>query len=330
MTLIDARTAARALFAWWRGAMLGLLPDRLRPQAAAELVARLEGGTLRLERRSGGSRTPAEPAAGRPVVLLADDARLLRQRLRLPAAAGTHLRAVAGHELERTMPLKADQAWFDARLLGPAPDPREIEVEIAALPRAAVAGPLDALRRLGLVPVAVELSGASDTVRLPLREGGAPPPRRPAVRRPLLVLAALLLLGLGPLAAAAVRQLALEAERRGLAAEAGALHATLDRLEARRGELDAVAARRQAAASALVVVEALSRLLPDGTWLTELRFDGSGVELVGRSADAAALLPLVESSPHFDEAAFRAALTREGGLPERFEIGARVVPHDRP
>jgi general secretion pathway protein L len=105
-------------------------------------------------------------------------------------------------------------------------------------------------------------------------------------------------------------------------------------IEALRGEARFVGERQRAAASPLVVLETLSRLLPDDVWLTELSLNGNALTIGGYAPDATAVVTLIEGSPLFTGAAFRAPSTRErvpmpdGGEREvsRFLLAARVEP----
>jgi general secretion pathway protein L len=105
-------------------------------------------------------------------------------------------------------------------------------------------------------------------------------------------------------------------------------------IEALRGESRFIGERQRAAASPLVVLETLSRILPDGVWLTELSLNGNALTLGGYAVDATAVVTLIEDSPLFSGAAFRAPSTRERvALPEggerevsRFLLAATVGP----
>jgi general secretion pathway protein L len=85
--------------------------------------------------------------------------------------------------------------------------------------------------------------------------------------------------------------------------------------------------RKQSTPSNVIVLEALSQILPDHTFVTELRIEVDKVQIVGVTRDAAALIGLIEQSPHFTRARFYAPTTRTPGDPgERFHIEAQVKP----
>ena len=93
--------------------------------------------------------------------------------------------------------------------------------------------------------------------------------------------------------------------------------------------LRALERRKYQSPSSVIVLEVLSQILPDHTYVTELRIEGDKLRVIGVTRDAPGLIRLIEQSPHFTRATFFAPTTtravRSGrALPHRGADRARV------
>jgi general secretion pathway protein L len=89
-----------------------------------------------------------------------------------------------------------------------------------------------------------------------------------------------------------------------------------------------LAKRKQATPSSVMVLEAVSRALPDSTYATELRIEGDKIQVIGMTEDAPSLIHLMEQSPQFSRATFFAPTTRAAGeTGERFHIEAHITAY---
>jgi general secretion pathway protein L len=85
---------------------------------------------------------------------------------------------------------------------------------------------------------------------------------------------------------------------------------------------------KEMSTSSVVVMEALSRALPDSAYLTEIRMEKETVRILGLADDAPALLAPLERSGHMTDVRFFAPTARgPDGKLFRFSIEARVQPH---
>ncbi len=91
-----------------------------------------------------------------------------------------------------------------------------------------------------------------------------------------------------------------------------------------------MARAKAAAPSPLRILDGLSTLLPDDTWLAQLGVVGEQVTLEGRTASSAPLVGLIEASAIFGEVTYLSPVTRDsGGSFERFNFSVKLRPADR-
>ncbi len=368
----EAAGAPRGLWSWWVGELRGLMPARpWRPPVRPEAVIVLYEPTrivvaARRHRRIRELGRLALPEPGRDDIALATLAkapatrsllRAIRQarlpvvirlpssmgvvcRDLLPATAARELGAIMAHKIDMLTPWSVEQVHFDQRIDRQRED-GQIEVSVVAVPRTVVA---DARRRLAAI--GIEARGADIVEDDPL----APPsvdlthslemPRRGPRWGGVLLWLAIVLATAGGVAAAhhIITRQSIVAERRTLVLALEQRLADLPELrnsiEALRNETRFVAEQQRASASPLMVLETLSRLLPDGVWLTEVVVSGNSLTIQGYAGDVAGIVGLIEASPLFARAEFRSPTTREriqladGTEREvsRFSVAAAVEP----
>jgi general secretion pathway protein L len=92
-----------------------------------------------------------------------------------------------------------------------------------------------------------------------------------------------------------------------------------------RSPLAVLERRKHETPASVIVLDALSQVIPDHTYVTELHLAGPKLQIVGISRDAPSLIRLIEQSQHFTRATFYAPTTRSSSdSGERFHIEARV------
>jgi len=84
---------------------------------------------------------------------------------------------------------------------------------------------------------------------------------------------------------------------------------------------------KETSLSVVVLLEGLSRALPESAYLTELRLEGATLRIVGLANDAPSLVALLERSGRLTDVRFFAPTTRSpDGKRFRFNIEAQVEP----
>jgi general secretion pathway protein L len=254
--------------------------------------------------------------------------------LDFPSKAGDFLDGMVRTQIDRLTPWAADDAVFGWSVPTAAANDR-IEVIFAATSKLKVQPLLEFVRTLDAASVAIYAT-ASVGARPPVRIKLFDQPWRSAIGSmasvPRLLRAVLLSAGV---AAAASLLMAtylgghLQSEQDELQRQISQRRAALrlDSNSAGSG-FDLLAKRKQTTPSSVMVLEAISRVLPDTTYVTELRIDGDKVQVVGMTQDAPSLIRLMEQSPQFTRATFFAPTTHAANeTGERFHIEAHITAY---
>jgi general secretion pathway protein L len=270
-----------------------------------------------------------------PAALLLPASAVLTRVVRLPAAAATDLASILEFEIARHTPFTADRAYYRHRVIGGAGAAGTIEVELCAAPRDLVDG---ALRRLAVAGLTADsVSAAGTPARERRRRSLMPATARPALggsrtQRALAGAAIAALIGalISPIAAAQLRLALVERDiaalqpvaDRALAAREHDLHAD--------AALDAVLAAKRATPPVVETLLALTRALPDGSFLSSLQLAGRELVIDGYAPAAAALARPLETIGPFARVGYRAPITRDprSGL-EQFQFGITLAEHAR-
>jgi general secretion pathway protein L len=344
----------REFFTWWLGQLADLLPPFLRrttPTAAdATVIApvgpigqgidavavgqRRNGKEMPLGRFALGSAEVATlpHAAGRPTVLRLGEADVLGKTVTLPLAAERELEQVLTFEMDRETPFRADQLYWNHRLAEVDRQNERLSVRLQLVPKASLAPLLDALGQSGIVPERIEIADgpdAGDCLPLLANRNGA----RPTHGRLVVSLAAACCAALASAAVVTpfVRQSTAFAELdrqlesgRAAAAEAAHLRREIDELSQ---SADLIQSERGKVGQPLEILAAVTRVVPDDSYLTELELLQRKLTLSGRSAAAARLIGAFAADSEFRNPAFAAPVTRIEALrQEIFTIVAEVGP----
>jgi general secretion pathway protein L len=280
---------------------------------------------------TGAGNAAAMLKASRAELVLQSDRFVIRP-LELPRRATEFLDGIVRAQIDRLTPWSAENAAFGWSAPVEIANERVL-VTVAATARSVVTPFVSAVAGLGADSIAVSTvapeahDGATSIKVFDQRVRGALEMSR--VRRTL----ATALVVAGILAAAAIATEVIGGN------ELDARHADVtSRIAAQRAKLRAgsdvrtsalatLERRRHESPSSVIVLEVLSQILPDHTYLTELRIQGDKMQVVGVTRDAPSLIRLIEQSQHFTRATFFAPTTRSPSEPgEHFHIEARIEP----
>ena len=271
--------------------------------------------------------------AGAQVEIILQASRFIFRPLELPRRAAEFLEGIVRAQIDRLTPWKPADAVFGWSEPASVANDR-IEVMVAATARETLQPTMQAFGELRadsikLATVAEGIGATSVLIQvLATKAGGAQRARR--VKHWLLAILFLtLFVFVAAVAASIVIGGRLDGEKEDLARRIADRRAALlsGRGSAADQALLALASKKRATPSSVIVIEALSQTLPDDTYLTELHIEHGQLQIAGLTRDAPALIRLIEQSQHFSRATFFAPTTRtanENG--ERFHIQAQIEP----
>ena len=272
--------------------------------------------------------TQIDPAHTRCRVILPSD-KVLARNLELPLAAEENLTEVLGFEMDRQTPFRANEVYFDYKVLKRDNAAQKIHVKLQVAKRALVDPFIAHLRHWELSPVHSQTHNTEDDSLILDFEPGSY--KRHSATGVNLILAVVLLV----LIAIAIvlpiheqQQLSARLETRldsvrVAAAEAVKVRDLLDDQIKARNVLHEAKNNHPAM---VVLLEEITRVMPEDTYLFRFEVREQAVSLQGSSKSASALISILEQSPYLADARFASPVTREGkNGRERFHISARLL-----
>lgn len=265
----------------------------------------------------------------RVVELCLPGAAVLTRVVSFPSQVRANLPQVIRYELDRLSPFESKDVVFDFVVQGGAKTAERVRLELALCRRDLVEAWIERLEALGAPIDRITWDGAWSGANL------LPPERRPKRRRlrptlgsvstavSLLLVVAILVTPLWQKHQIA-RQLETEVAR--LRAQAIAVDEVRQELERVRQGSTAVLQRKLEQPSILEMLRELTDRLPGDTWVQNLEFNASQVDIRGESGQATALIALLEQAKGIEGVSFGSPVTQIARTgKERFNITFRYT-----
>lgn len=258
---------------------------------------------------------------------------LLEQQVALPIAAERDPERVLSYEMDRITPFKADELFWTWTVERRDRAQGRLHLRLSLVPKARLTPALDALRDAGLRPAALEAGVPGGLVRRVALD--RPPPARWRRRSLAVASGACALLAVAavavPFGTQSVRSAEVERRIAALRPQADEAEGLRRRILSSAAGTDVFAEQRARVGDALATLAALTDVLPDDTFLTELTMRTRMVTMTGQSAGAARLIAALAAERSIRNPAFAAPVTRnEGTRGEGFSIRAEVAPEVTP
>lgn len=337
-------------WSWWTGELHAMLPANLRDaitQRRQKLFVEAVGsemlvnlGThassreiLRLSLDAPDAANDELPRDVLQTILLMPADKVLIKSLILPLAAEENLREVLGFEIDQHTPFPVSRVYYDFVVTGRNIAKQELSVDLVYSPQSEVDRLLEALSLHGLRTDVISCrsrdgSNLQGVNLLPMEQRRS---KRFDIRRLNLVLTALCAVLLVaaitiPIVQknTAIRSVEGQVQAAAVAARDGnQLRRDLEKMaDASRFLVD----KKRSEIMAVQLLDEVSRILPDNTWIARLDLSETELQLQGQSTAASSLIAIIESSAFFENAGFRSPVVQVPGTEAaRFHLSADVV-----
>lgn len=291
-------------------------------------------GLFTLSRQNDGGLAAAlrsRRGAARGFILRVPAAVLLERQVTLPLLAEHDLARVLTYEMDRLTPFTASELLWTWAIERRDRARGELHVRLSFLPRVVLRPLLSALELAGAAPAMVEAPGVDNAKRWldprPVIPGAAGW-RRWSLLLPGGLAAILGVAAIGlPFVLQALAGRAVEARFAALSPRVARAETVRRELAARAASVDVFAAQKDRMGNVLEILGALTDILPDDTYLTELTARQRKLTLNGQSAAAARLIAALSASQVIRDPAFTAPVVRvENGQADLFSIRAEIAP----
>ncbi len=350
----------KKFFRWWLRELDFLVPEKIRQlvnEKQGFIIVRPEGNQLALtymlneqaeplailERNASGAtqykalRAKDERLAKANLILRLSGNEAIQKELALPVAVKENLSQVVAYELDRYTPFKAEQVYFAVKPLKGEHEPGQIRVMLVLTPKETLDTLYEDVKAMGIAPLFVDYEATPNDLEqrydgynlLPesLREKPANAPRLVYT-----ALIATIFLLLGTVLALPVWfeyqtvntvQKKIDAIEKD-AKEVKALQLEIDAII---NETRLLIAEKNAAPTIVDMLNTLSALMKDNTWLSYAQYSDGHLQIQGESPAASALLGVLEDSKLFANARFVSPVTQDKiSGQERFQITVDVTP----
>ena len=255
----------------------------------------------------------------------------IQKEISLPAAATENLYQVVSYELSRFSPFMADQAYFAVKPLDHINEPGQIHVQLILTAKKHLDAFHEDLKAMGITPLYVDYEGVPndltqnqghyDLLPEPLRDKSA--------KAPHMIYSALIATVFVLVVAVFVLPVWFEARAvDDLEKKIVPIEREAKKIQALQLEIDSVTddtrkllEQKNAVPAVLVILNTLSGLIKDDTWLIYAQYSDGNLQINGESPAASGLISVLEASDIFVNARFASPVTQDNvSKLERFQI----------
>lgn len=258
----------------------------------------------------------------------------LQKAIEFPLVPERDLRQALSFEIDRQSPFKAEDVLFDYQVRYRDTATKKLVLELTIVPKQRAESLLNGFREMGLQVTKLDVASGQGNARgigLNLMNGFASESTRR--RMPMLLAAASVLLFVAivyiPIYQLSTLESSLEKEIQ-LARKAANDTITMQNdLEQEIRSAEFLDARKTVTPSSIVVLDELTRALPDDTWLQRFQHDQEHASISGYSTGASKLISIIDEQENFINPTFTSPIVKDKNRDiEKFEMKFEIRSQD--
>jgi general secretion pathway protein L len=256
---------------------------------------------------------------------------VLRTQVVMPLATEVNLRQALAYEMDRQTPFKAEQVFYNWRILSRDREAGQLHFELYVTPRGPVEEQLELLKKLGLAPTGIDVGAPDGSLGLNLLPEAL---RYHIVRQQVRLNWAFGAVTVFLLAFVMAQSLWLREHQiatigeaiEDVRAEAMAVQQIRKQIEDAGDAAGFLQSRKISNGYKVEMLAELTRILPENTYLDRLSMHSENVQIQGKSDNAQSLIELVNDSPYFENASFRGPTRLDArSRKEIFDLSADII-----
>jgi len=260
----------------------------------------------------------------------------IQKELSLPYVAKENLLQVVSYELDRYTPFQPEQVYFSVKLLNANKELGQIRVMLILTTRAILDGLFDDCITMGLSPQLAyyddpildpnQIDDSYNLLPVPLRQ--KTPKITRIINSTLIIITCLLLVAVvaTPIWLESQTIDALQLKTNALEKDAKKVKALQKDIDATIDETRQLLAEKSAAPAMLEMLNTLSSVINDDTWLSYVQYSDGHLQIQGESPTASTLIAVLEASELFAHVRFASPVIQDAiNKLERFQISVDVT-----
>jgi general secretion pathway protein L len=265
-------------------------------------------------------------------ILIIPKQQVLEKHVTFPMATEENIREVLSYEMDRLTPFTSSQVYYDYHLVTRNKQKSTIELKLIIVPKERVDTLLNDLAQIGFKPHVLTVKDekaekGTQINLLPLDKRAKHINALKVINYTLAVIAFLLLCAslMLPIWNKTKYIETLQPELDKYSNSAEKIISLRKQVEKAEEEALFLVEKKRASILMLRIIDELTQIIPDDTWINQVDVADNEVHLYGESVSSASLLPIIESSKLFSDAQFRSPVTQNRqNDTERFHLSAQI------